>query len=209
MQWMCTNIYVKCLPVTTIIILTCPKPASRVHAEHPPVSERSAPSGFRFCAEGWQVCLELGHLNPQWLTPQGNYPQHFSCPWNALIDQNTSPQCEQSEEKLKWNTFCQKEMYLPLPVAHRFPLGFTLILETLFLSSVKSRVIDDVMAMYEIRIKEDRNPVLQILARVPLIPNMYSKQTDARQNRFRFKISVLRCYFRDWHLYWERQGFIF
>lgn len=62
-----------------------------------------------------------------------------------------------------------------LPVAHRFPLGFTLIFETLFLSSVKSRVIEDVMAMYERRMKENRNPALQIFSKVPFIPqNVYS-----------------------------------
>lgn len=57
-----------------------------------------------------------------------------------------------------------------LPVAHRLPLGFTLIFETLFLSSVKSRVIEDVMATHDTRMKEDRNPALQIFDKVPFIP---------------------------------------
>ncbi len=63
-----------------------------------------------------------------------------------------------------------------LPVAHRFPLGFTLIFEILFLSSVKSRVIEDVTAMYEKKMKEDRNPALQIIVRVPLIAQTCSAQ---------------------------------
>lgn len=77
---------------------------------------------------------------------------------------------------MKW--FARRLLFL-LPVAHRFPLGFTLILETLFLSSVKSRVIEDVMTMYEMRMKEDRNPALQIFVKVPFIPQTCSTQFGA------------------------------
>lgn len=66
-----------------------------------------------------------------------------------------------------------------LPVAHRFPIGFILIFETLFLSSVKSRVIEDVMAMYEIRMREERKPALWIFAKVPFIPQTCSTQVGA------------------------------
>ena len=60
------------------------------------------------------------------------------------------------------------EVWIFLPVAQRFPLGFTLSLEILFLSSVTSRVIADIMAIYEIRMNEDRNPPLQIFVIVPI-----------------------------------------
>ena len=55
------------------------------------------------------------------------------------------------------------------PDAHRFPLGFTLIFETLFLRSVKSRVIEYVIVINEIATIEDTSPVLQILVKVPVI----------------------------------------
>lgn len=70
-------------------------------------------------------------------------------------------------------------MLFLLPVAHRLPLGFTLIFEILFLSSVRSSVIEDVTAMYEIKMKEDRSPALQIFVKVPLIPQTCPTQFGA------------------------------
>lgn len=60
-------------------------------------------------------------------------------------------------------------MFLSLPVAHRFPLGFTFSFEILFLSSVKSRVIEVVMVKYEIIMKEKRIPLQQIFVIVAQI----------------------------------------
>lgn len=74
--------------------------------------------------------------------------------------------CKQNKETVT------QQCNFNLPVAHRFPLGFTLSFETLFLSSVKSRVIEVVKAMYEIRMKEDRSPPLQIFVTVPFISEM-------------------------------------
>lgn len=80
------------------------------------------------------------------------------------------------------------ELWFLLPVAHRFPLGCTLICEILFLSSAKLRVIEDVMVTYETKMKENMNTALQLFVKVPFI---VSYSVWCRLN------SLLFCYFGD------------
>lgn len=65
---------------------------------------------------------------------------------------------------------CNDTSLILSPLAHRFHLGFTLISETLFLSSVKSRLMAEVTETKERRTKEEINPALQSFMKTFFIP---------------------------------------